>query len=305
MAVPSYEAIFRPILTIVNDGREHRFSELVDQLADHFQLSDAERSELLPGGSQTRFRNRVGWARSYLVQAGLLEAVRRGVIRITARGEQACRAGAVIDNAFLMQFAEFQEFRARARPVQSGAPVAMVADGSPEATPEEVLTEAYEELRANLIAEVHELLLASTPEFFERVVVDLLSAMGYGGSRKDASVHLGKSGDGGIDGAIKEDRLGLDTIYVQAKKWAIGNPVGNREIRDFIGALQLNSAHKGVFFTTSTFSSHARDAADRAQSRVVLIDGRQLAEVMVDHGVGVSTSRTLHIKRIDSDYFEA
>lgn len=304
MSIPSYEQIFRPVLAICFDGAEHRFSDLVEALAEHFQLSESERAELLPGGSQTRFRNRVGWARSYLVQAGLIDAVKRGVIRISERGKHAFESGGEIDNAYLMQFSEFQDFRSRARASQLNEVVSHSTSDVSDATPEEILTQAYEELRASLIAEIHELLLASTPEFFERVVVDLLTAMGYGGSRKDASVHLGKSGDGGIDGAIKEDRLGLDTIYVQAKKWAIGNVVGNREIRDFIGALQLNSAHKGVFFTTSTFSVHARDAAERAQSRVVLIDGRQLAEFMVDHGVGVSTSRSFDIKRVDSDYFE-
>lgn len=307
MAIPSYEEIMSPLLQICSDGAEHSFSELVDRAATHFGLTETERAELLPGGTQTRFRNRVGWARSYLVQGGLLKAVKRGVVQITQRGMEAVKANVAVRNDYLIQFPEFQEFRARSTQAQLPA---LGIDATPNAasiasiTPEEELTRAYEELRANLVAEVHELLLASSPEFFERVVVDLLQAMGYGGTRKDAAVLLGKSGDGGVDGAIKEDKLGLDTIYVQAKKWAADRAVGNREIRDFIGALQLNSAHKGVFFTTSAFSAPAKDAASRAQSRVVLIDGKQLSDLMVEHGVGVSTSQTLSIKKIDSDYFE-
>lgn len=306
MPIPSYEEIMAPLLKTCSDGVEHRFSQLVDRLAEYFQLSEAERAELLPGGTQARFRNRVGWARSYLVQAALLRAVKRGVVQITARGMQAVQSDATVNNDYLIKFPEFQEFRARSsrsNSLEHGTPNA-TGSVAKSATPEEELTQAYEELRTALVSEVHELLLASTPEFFERVVVDLLQAMGYGGTRKDAAILLGKSGDGGVDGAIKEDKLGLDTIYVQAKKWAADRPAGNREIRDFIGALQLNSAHKGVFFTTSVFSAPAKDAASRAQSRVVLIDGQQLSELMVEHGVGVSTSQLLPIRKVDSDYFE-
>lgn len=306
MPVPAYEEIMSPVLQICSDSAEHRFSDIVEKAAAHFKLTEAERAELLPGGTQTRFRNRVGWARSYLVQAALLKAVKRGVVQITARGMEAVHAGASVRNEYLARFAEFQEFRARGAQAQGPTGTAGVIPTLPPAsiTPEEQLIRAYEELRANLVSEIHDLLLAATPDFFERVVVDVLQAMGYGGSREDAAIQLGKSGDGGVDGAIKEDKLGLDTIYVQAKKWAVDRTVGHPEIRDFIGALQLNSAHKGVFFTTSAFSAPAKDAASRAQSRVVLIDGRQLSDLMVEHGVGVSTSRTLPIKKVDSDYFE-
>jgi restriction system protein len=304
MTIPDYQSIMRPLLARSGDGNEHRFSELVEALAKEFALSVEDLAELLPSGRQTRFRNRVGWARSYLVQAGLLESVARGSVRITKRGLETLKSRDEIDARYLERFKEFNDFKARFRAVGQPDETTEVQSAVSSATPQERLGRAFSELRQALMAEVYDALLKVSPSFFERTVVDLLRAMGYGGSDFHSAQLLGRSGDGGIDGAIKEDKLGLDTIYVQAKKWAPDRSVGEPEIRDFIGALQLNNARKGVFFTTSKFTEAARSAAARAQSRVVLIDGSALADLMVVHGVGVSTASVLEIKRLDSDYFE-
>lgn len=304
MSVPDYQSIMGPMLRKCGDGAVHRFSDLVDAIAAEFRLTAAEQAELLPGGSQTRLRNRVGWARSYLVQAGLLEAVARGTVRISERGRAVLGSGDEINARYLERFKEFKEFRARSRPVEGEEQAADTGSTETTSTPQEQLERAFVELQRSLVSEVYSALLRSSPAFFERVVIDLLRAMGYGGSDFQAAQLLGRSGDGGIDGAIKEDKLGLDTIYVQAKKWAADRSVGEPEIRDFIGALQLNNARKGVFFTTSKFTENARSAASRAQSRVVLIDGAALADLMVTHGVGVSVASSLEIKRLDSDYFD-
>lgn len=281
--------------------KDHKVRELIDALAGSFKLSAAEREDLLPSGTATTFGSRVGWAKTYLKQAGLLEQPARGLVRITARGMDALASDASINNNYLVQFKEFRDFQARSRPSRNESPP---ISGIPEVTPEEALQQAFDELRSSLINEVHEALLHATPAFFERAVVGLLQAMGYGGSVQDAGSLLGGSGDGGVDGAIKEDQLGLDTIYVQAKKWAVDRTVGDSEIRNFIGALQLQRARKGVFFTTSEFTKSARASAARSESRVVLINGVELATLMVDHKVGVSVTSTLELKKLDSDYFE-
>ncbi len=257
---------------------------------------------MLPSGTDTTFGNRVGWARTYLKKAGLLEQPARGIVTITPSGLEVLKSGERINNAFLTRFEGFRTFRERSETQSS-------ASSKPEAglaatTPEEALQEAFDELRNGLINEVHEALLRSSPAFFKRAVVELLRAMGYGGTVEDAGTLLGGPGDGGVDGAIKEDKLGLDTVYVQAKKWAADRTVGDAEIRNFIGALQLHRARKGVFFTTSDFTKTARTSAARSDSRVVLINGTELAALMVEHNVGVSITSTLQLKKLDSDYFE-
>ncbi len=302
MAIPDYQTIMRPLLETCSDGKEHRIRDLIEALAADFKLNAEGRAQLLPSGSSTTFGNRVGWARTYLKKAGLLTQPTRGVVRITPRGMEVLKSEAQVNNAYLTQFTEFQTFRQRLRSAQAEE-ITPKTDIS-ETTPEEALQQAFDELRGSLINEMHDALLQASPAFFERAVVDLLLAMGYGGSIEGAGTLLGGSGDGGVDGAIKEDQLGLDTIYVQAKKWAIDRTVGDSEIRNFIGALQLHRARKGVFFTTSEFTKSARASAARSESRVVLINGVELATLMVEHKVGVSVTSTLELKKLDSDYFE-
>lgn len=303
MAIPDYETAMRPLLEACADGKDHRVRDLAEVLAETFRLTPAERAELLPSGI-VKFVSRVGWAKTYLKQAGLLEQPGRAVVRITARGKESLHSAERIDNAYLSRFAEFRAFRNRSRAAQQPSDTVSTSTIEEVVTPQEALQQAFDELRGSLVNDVLDALLHASPSFFERAVVDLLRAMGYGGSVEDSSTLLGGPGDGGVDGAIKEDTLGLDTVYVQAKKWAEDRTVGDREIRDFIGALQLQRARKGVFFTTSDFTKSARDSATRSESRVVLINGKKLAELMVDYKVGVSVTSTLELKRLDSDYFE-
>jgi restriction system protein len=304
MAIPDYETVMRPLLEDCADGKSHRMRDLAETLAEKFRLTPVERAELLPSGI-VKFVSRVGWAKTYLKQAGLVEQPARAMVRITGRGKEALRSIERIDNAYLSRFAEFRAFKDRSRPAQQPTHVPPSANLAAEAvTPQEALQQAFDELRGSLVNDVLDALLHASPAFFERAGVDLLRAMGYGGAVEDAGTLLGGPGDGGVDGAIKEDTLGLDTVYVQAKKWAPERTVGDREIRDFIGALQLQRARKGVFFTTSDFTKSARDSATRSESRVVLINGKKLAELMVDYKVGVSVTSTLELKRLDSDYFE-
>lgn len=302
MPIPDYETLMRPLLEICEDGTDHRMRDAANELADTFNLTAAERGELLPSGA-AKFASRAGWAKTYLKQAGLIEQPLRAVIRITHRGSDALRSNAKIDNTYLSRFDEFKSFMDRSRSTQTvrGAGATPIEQA---VTPQEALQQAFDELRETLVNEVRDALLHASPAFFERTVVDLLRAMGYGGSAENSGILLGGPGDGGVDGAINEDTLGLDTVYVQAKKWAPDRSVGDHEIRDFIGALQLHRARKGVFFTTSDFTKSAMNSASRSESRVVLIGGRTLAELMVDHKVGVTVTSTLELKRLDSDYFE-
>lgn len=303
MAIPDYETIMRPLLGACADGMGHRVRDLVESLAETFKLTAAERAEQLPSGI-VKFVSRVGWAKTYLKQAGLVEQPGRAMVRITDRGKYALQSAERIDNTYLSQFAEFRAFKGRSRPAQPSTALKNVDGEGQAATPQEALQQAFDELRDSLVNDVLDALVRASPAFFERAVVDLLRAMGYGGAAEDAGLVLGGPRDGGVDGAIKEDTLGLDTVYVQAKKWSAERTVGDRDIRDFIGALQLQRARKGVFFTTSDFTKSARESASRSDSRVVLINGGKLAELMVDYKVGVSVTSTLELKRLDSDYFE-
>lgn len=303
MAIPDYQTVMLPLLRLLRDGREHNIGEVVDSLADEFRLSSEERQQLLGSGQQTVIRNRAGWARTYLKKAGLIESVRRGYFRITDRGQSVLASKPErIDVKYLEQFPEFVAFRElrHERPDEAATPVTVSTDVV-DATPEEALDAAYGRLRLDLEGELIDQVKGASPSFFERLVVELLVRMGYGGTLRDAGQAVGRSGDGGIDGIIKEDRLGLDVIYIQAKRWE--STVGRPEIQKFAGALQGHRARKGVFMTTSSFSAEAVEFASRIDSKIVLIDGAALAKYMIDHNVGVSIARSYEVKKIDSDYF--
>lgn len=298
MSIPDYQSIMLPLLRYSEDQKEHSLREAIEILADKFHLSEEERKELLASG-QAIFGNRVGWARTYLKKAGLLENTKRGFFKVTVRGLNALKQKPKeINVKFLDQFPEFVEFRTtKEKAVESSESVNSVF----EKTPEETLESAYQRMRQDLASELLQSIKSCSPSFFERLVIDLLVRMGYGGTRKDAGAAIGKSGDGGIDGIIKEDRLGLDAIYIQAKRWE--NPVGRPEIQKFAGALQGQRAKKGVFLTTSAFSADAHDYVSRIESKIVLIDGNLLANLMIDHNVGVSSIAAYELKRVDTDYF--
>lgn len=299
MPIPDFQSIMLPLLKFAGDGQEHSLRETIEALASEFNLTEEERSELLPSGQQTIFDNRVGWARTYLKKAGILETTRRGYYQITERGQETLRQNpSEIDTAFLSQFPEFVEFFTRTR---IGSDEAEDERGNETQTPEEAIETAYQKLRQELAIEILQMIKDRPPAFFERLVIDLLVKMGYGGTRKDAGEAIGRSGDGGIDGIIKEDRLGLDVVYVQAKRWE--SVVGRPEIQKFAGALQGQRARKGIFITTSTFSQDALDYVARIDSKIVLIDGDRLAQLMIDYNVGVASVASYELKRIDSDYF--
>jgi len=304
VAIPNYQTIMLPLLKLASDGKEHKFSQAVEELADEFNLSTEERNELLPSGSQAVFNNRVGWARSYLKQAGLLESPKRGFFTITSKGTELLGTNPEkIDISVLEQYPEFIDFKNRKK-AKSGneAQVEISTGQESDLTPEDSLAEAYKLLRSALESEIINAVKEASPSFFERLVVDLLVKMGYGGSRQDAGKALGKSGDGGIDGIINEDRLGLDVIYIQAKRWE--GSVGRPEIQKFAGALQGQRARKGVFITTSSFTKEAVEYASLIESKIILIDGEHLSKLMVEHNVGVSTVGMYEVKKLDSDYFD-
>ena len=300
MAVPDYQSLMLPLLKITNDGKEHGFSEVVDALALQFRLTDDDRKELLPSGTQTRFENRVRWAQAYMKKAGLLENPRRGKFRITERGMKVLKENHTGINAkFLRQFPEFLEFQKVSR--QDTGQEQEEKDEVIVQTPEESLESSYQNLRRALGQELLERSRSCSPRFFEQLVVDLLVAMGYGGSRQDAGQAVGQSGDEGIDGIIKEDKLGLDVVYVQAKRWE--RTVGRPDVQAFAGSLEGQRARKGVLITTSQFSQDAKDYVGKIEKKIVLIDGDQLAQLMIDHGIGVTQVANYTIKKIDLDYF--
>lgn len=300
MPIPDFQTLMLPLLRFCADGVEHGRHDALLILAKEFALSESELAELLPSGKQGKFVNRLAWAKSYLKQAALLETTARGVFRITERGKAVLAENpARIDMKYLERFPEYQAFRSIQRVKnsldnESGSAIQ-------QATPEELLESGYRQVCSSLAVDLLVQVKNASPSFFERMVVDLLLSMGYGGTREDAGQVVGKSGDGGIDGIIKEDRLGLDVIYIQAKRWE--GDIGSSEIRNFIGALSMHKAEKGVFITTSGFNKNARETAAKVNSKIVLIDGPMLAELMIDFGLGVSSVNTYEIKRIDSDFF--
>lgn len=300
MSIPDYQSFMLPLLRLAADREEHSLREAIELLAEKFALSEVERKEMLPSGQQSILDNRVGWARTYLKKACLLESTRRGFFKITNRGLEVLeKSPKEINIKLLDQFTEFLEFRkTKEKPVGEQKENGDAEEGQ---TPGEVLESAYQKMRQDLALDLLQQIKNCSPSFFEKLVIDLLVAMGYGGTRKDAGTAIGKTGDGGIDGIIKEDRLGLDAIYVQAKRWE--NPVGRPDIQKFSGALLGQRAKKGVFLTTSSFTSEAHDYVSRIDNKIVLIDGNMLASMMIDHNVGVSPLAVYELKRIDTDYF--
>jgi restriction system protein len=305
MAIPDFQTLMLPVLKLYTDGKEHSTPEVAEALSKQLQLSPEEIAERLPSGRQTRFRNRVAWAHSYFKQAGLLESPRHGHYRITVRGRDALASNPErIDIRFLERYPEFQEFRDRGSGSikivpETGSVVTGSADT--ELTPDEQVRLGAARHRSLLAGLLLERVKQAPPAFFESLVVELLVAMGYGGSQEDAARVVGRTGDGGIDGIIKEDRLGFDSIYVQAKRWEA--PVGRPTVQQFAGALQGHRARKGTVITTSTFTREAVDYAAGLQSTIVLVDGPQLAGLMIDYGIGVADVETVRLKRIDEDYF--
>ncbi len=301
VTIPDYQTVMLPLLNLAADGEEHRLRDAIEELADHFKLTEDERKELLPSGSQATFDNRVGWARTYMKKAGLLESPRRGYFLITDQGIQAAeQKPEMINVKFLEQYPQFLEFKTKSN-TKSTMIETDTTVPTEERTPREVMEDAYVTIRSGLLGELLEQIMHSSPSFFERLVVDLLVRMGYGGTRKEAGKAVGGSGDEGIDGIINEDRLGLEVVYIQAKRWQ--NTVGRPEIQKFVGALHGQNARKGIFITTSGFSNGAIQYAQGLSDKVVLIDGETLANLMIDHGVGVALEEAYEIKRVDSDYF--
>ncbi|MBF0229492.1 MAG: restriction endonuclease [Desulfamplus sp.] len=299
MAIPDFQLIMLPLLRLLKDGKEHSSREVIDKIADIFKLAEEERKELLPSGVQQVLDNRVGWARTHLKKACLLESTRRGQFKITQRGLDIFNhEPKEINIKFLEQYEEFRNFRVvKKYKIEEASNIYE----SSETSPAEALENAYQHLRDTLAKDILLQIKANSSTLFEKIVVELLVSMGYGGSRKDAGKAIGKSRDEGIDGIIKEDRLGLDIIYIQAKKWE--NTVGRPEIQKFAGALQGQRAKKGIFITTSGFSKDAHDYVSKIDTKIVLIDGEQLAQFMMDHNIGVTSISNYEIKRIDSDYF--
>jgi restriction system protein len=300
--IPDFQSVFLPFLKFHGDGKPHTTNEAEEYLANFFHLTDTERQELLPSGKQARFRNRVAWTASHLKQARLVEPVSRGVYQITDRGQEVLRENPLkLNLPYLMRFPEFQEFRMRRSVPEEETKAEQTREEHSTQTPEELLEGTYQALRNILARELLEKIKASSPFFFEQVVIDLLVAMGYGGSRIEAASLTKRGSDDGIDGIIKEDKLGLDTIYVQAKRWdgVVGRPV----VQAFSGSLDGVRARKGVLLTTSRFSSDALDYVARIEKKIVLIDGEKLADLMIEHNVGVSEAQRYVIKKVDADYF--
>ncbi len=301
--IPDYQTLMLPLLKLVSDGQEHRYRDIIENLATEFEVTDDEREELLASGNQAIFDNRVGWAKTYLKKAGLLDSPKRATFVITDLGRQTLSKNPDrIDAKYLRQFPAFLEFQNASRN-DNETEEETIAIEIHEQTPEENLDKAYQRIRKSLASEILNRVVELSPAFFERLVVELLVKMGYGGSIKDAGKALGKSGDEGIDGTIKEDKLGLDIIYIQAKRWKPGNVVGRPEIQKFVGALAGQGAKKGIFITTSNFTKEALDYTPRNETKIVLIDGEQLAQLMIDSNLGCTTQQTYELKKLDSDYF--
>ena len=303
MAIPDFQTVMLPLMKYSSDGREHNVRETIEYLAKEFKLSEEELTELLPSGSQAIFENRVRWAKTHLSKAGLLSSPRRSIFIISERGKQVLQTKPkLINMALLRQFPEYVEFTKSDKKKDIVKKTNKIEEFFTDTTPEEALEYAYQEIKNSLAEEILDKVKSSPSDFFERLVVELLVKMGYGGSLKDAGRATRKVKDEGIDGIIKEDKLGLDVIYVQAKKWE--GSVGRPEIQKFVGALAGQGANKGIFITTSGFSNDAINYIPRNDTKIVLIDGKKLAEYMIEFNVGVTTTKNFEIKKIDSDYFE-
>lgn len=299
MAIPDYQSLMLPLVKLASDKKEHSLQEATQTIAKEFNLSEADLAELLPSGRKTRFYDRIGWAVTYLRKAGLLNSQGRGKFQITQRGLDAIKNPPQrINVEFLEQYEEFVEFRTRRDREDEEATSTEKLEIQ---TPEEAIEAAHQNLRQTLADELIQTIKNCSPAFFERLVIDVLVKMGYGGTRKDAGKAIGRSGDGGIDGIINEDRLGLDVIYIQAKKWE--GSVGRPELQKFAGALQGKRAKKGIFISTSTFTNDAKEYVSQIDSKITLIDGETLSQLMIDYNVGINSIAIYELKKIDNDYF--
>lgn len=300
--IPDYQSIMLPLLEFVSDGKEYKMRNVTDELALRFGVTEEEQKELLPSGVAPIFYNRTAWAKTYLKKAGLIDSPKQGIVVISKRGlEVLKKKPSSINVKFLKQFSEFVEFQTTKR--ENETEIETNEEQSIQ-TPEESLETAYQKIRKSLASELINKVVELSPAFFEKLVVELLVKMGYGGSIKDAGKAMGKSGDEGIDGTIKEDKLGLDIIYIQAKRWKPGNVVGRPELQKFVGALAGQGAKKGIFITTSIFTKEAIEYTPRNETKIVLIDGHQLAQLMIDYNLGCTPQQTYEVKKLDSDYFD-
>ena len=316
MSIPKYDEMYREFLTVLSDCELHKIGEIRDTLASIFNVSDTERKELLPSGKQPLFNNRVNWTSSYLKQAGLIANASRGVYHITDTGKKVLAANTTkIDNKFLLTFDSFKDFLSRSIPDSSSSdtviPPAQTSTPMPHQitvssdSPQDILDDAYNKINVALIDDVLSEIMDQTPVFFEHLVVKLLTQMGYGGSLEGAGMVTRISGDEGIDGIIREDKLGFNLIYIQAKRWDRNSTVGRPELQKFVGALAGQGATKGLFITTAQFTKEAREYANKQHTtKIVLVDGITLAKLMIEYNVGVSVETTYSIKKIDSDFFD-
>ena len=301
MAIPDYQSLMLPILKLADQG-EFSVPMAAVEIAKSHGLSAAEAEEMLPSGKQRLLHNRIHWAKFYLTKAGLLESPKRGRFTVTEMGKQLLnKPPAVLNTKYLLTLPAFKEFYGKSEAVQPDGDSGALEP--PAATPEEIISEAEKAFNAALRDDLLSRILQNSPQFFEQLIVELLVAMGYGGSRLNAAEQLGKSGDGGVDGVVNEDALGLDRVYVQAKRYAPGSSVGRPEVQAFTGSLVGLGATKGVFVTTSSFSAQASEFTSRVPQRIILIDGRRLTELMVTYNVGVRSNRVVEFKRLDEDFF--
>ena len=301
MTVPKFHEFFMPVISCLQDAQPRHVQDIRSVCFKTMQLSEADMTQLLPSEKQPTVVNRIHWALQYLKKAGLIESPKRAIYKITPAGTKAYQAGHQVDLKYLEQFPAFLAFH------QTKAKAANVLPSIETVTPEESFEEAYEKIQRDLADEIMAAIMRGTPVFFEHLVVHLLQKIGYGGAFEDAGIVTKQSGDGGIDGIIREDKLGFSSIYIQAKRWQTEQSVGRPEIQKFAGALLGQGASKGLFITTAHFSAEAKKYAESISSptsKIVLIDGEQLAQLMIAYNVGVSVQRTYEIKRIDSDYFE-
>ncbi|MDH4129588.1 MAG: restriction endonuclease [Spirochaetota bacterium] len=306
MPIPDYQTIMKPLLEYVKDGKTYTLKETYEKIADHFYLTEEEKNKLLSSGKKMIYKDRTSWAKTYMKKAGLLEDVKWGHFKITQKGKDLLSENPdKINDDLLMRYEDFRDFKKPNKAEKLNDVNDVEIDEITEKTPEETLDYSIQKINENVLDDLLETVKSCSPLFFERLVIELLVKMGYGGSMKEAGEVLGKSGDEGIDGIIKEDRLGLDVIYVQAKRWS-DKTITSSDIDQFVGALTKKGALKGVFITTSSFTRNAIDniKENKGLQKVILIDGKKLVELMFEHNLGVDIANTYQIKKIDTDYFD-
>jgi restriction system protein len=300
--IPDYQSIMLPLLQHIADGNEYKMRSVTDELAIKFGVTEDEQKELLPSGVAPVFYNRTAWAKTYLKKAGLIDSPKQGIVKISKRGQEVLKSKPTLINIkYLKQFSEFVEFQSNKK--EDDNEIETNEEQSTQ-TPEELLETSYQKIRKSLATELISKVVELSPAFFEKLVVELVVKMGYGGSIKDAGKAIGRSGDEGIDGTIKEDKLGLDIIYLQAKRYKPGNSVGRPDLQKFVGALAGQGAKKGIFITTSNFTKEAIEYTPRNETKIVLIDGSQLSQLMIDYNLGCTPQQIYEVKKLDSDYFD-